>query len=223
MSELTWQRFVLDREDGDELFAEIARSGANVFVRSGRAHNEPRIEIKQLQSEAAAERSVALRIATLGKQGYLEDGVVRGPVPEAPSRRSREEERAQRYAEARAFFDAALPEFVTAWRALGFDPTLTFMLQCRGTRLHPREITQRCLELVSRSFGVSFTERTRSYDDEHGAVRTVPASLSAAFYKSPAAVLAIAYGKLRGQAASTDDVDLPGLEDELLAKLRALA
>jgi hypothetical protein len=51
----------------------------------------------------------------------------------------------------------------------------------------------------------------------------VPAGLFAAFYKSPAAVLAIAYGKLRGQDSWTDDVDLPGLEDELLAKLRGPA
>lgn len=221
--DLIWQRFVLDREDGDELFAEIARSGATVFVRSGRTRKEPRIEIKQLQNEAAAERSVALRTATLRKQGYLEDGVISGPAPEVTSRRSREEERAQRYAEARAAFDAALPEFVAAWRALGFDPTLTFVAQCRGTRLHPRDVTKRCLELASQSFGVSFSARTRSYDEEHGAVRAVPAGLFAAFYKSPAAVLAIAYGKLRGQDSWTDDVDLPGLEDELLAKLRGPA
>lgn len=223
MTELTWQRFVLDRDDGEELFAEIARSGDTVYVRSGRTRKEPRIEIKQLQSEAAAERGVALRIATLRKQGYLEDGVVLEPAPEVEPRRSREAERAQRYAEARAAFDEALPGFVAAWRALGFDPTLPFVAQCRGTRLHPREVTRRCLELASQSFGVSFTERTRSYDAEHGSVRAVPADLVAAFYKSPAAVLAIAYGKLRGQASGTDDVDLPGLEDELLARLRAPA
>lgn len=223
MADLTWQRFVLDEEDtGNERYAEITRSGTLLYVRSGRNREEPRIEIKQLASEAAAERSVASRIKKLRTLGYLEDGVVSRPVPEVSTRTDRAIERAERLAEARAVFDENLPLFVREWRALGFDPLLSFVVQCRGTRLHPREVTERCLELASRSFGVTFSLRSSTYDAEHGAVRAIPAGLVFEFYESPAGVLTITYGKLRGQGGWTDDVDIPGLKDELIARIRAL-
>lgn len=221
---LSFRRYVLLKSDGDELFVELAQTGPTVYVRSGGRLKAEREEIKELASEAAATRGVDKRIATLRKQGYLEDGVVSRPAPEPDPepRVSRTAERAQRYAAARAEFDAALPGFVRAWRGLGFDPGLTFLSQCRGTKLHPKDVLQRCLELVSGTFGVVFSQRSGTYDVEHGAVRPIPAYLLVEFYKGPAEVLTIAYGKLRGQGGRGDDVDLPGFADEVLARMKAL-
>lgn len=221
MSKLTWQRFVLDRDDGAELYTELAADGAKIFVRSGRDKQEPRIEIHELQSAVAAERGVAKRIATLRKRGYLEDGVVSRPIPDSDTRVDRAAERAQRYAEARATFDTQLPRFVSGWRELGFDPFLTFLEQCRGTRLHPREVAKQCLNLVAALFDVAFYERTSVYDAEHGSVRPIPPALFVDYYKSPAEVLSIAYGKMRGHSASNDDAGELGMADEVLIRMRS--
>lgn len=221
MADITWQRFVLDRDDGAELYTELAWAGATIYVRSGRNKQEPRIEIHALKNEVAAERGVAKRIATLRKRGYLEDGVVTRPVPESDTRVDRAAERAQRYAEARATFDEQLPVFINNWRELGFDPSLGFVAQCRGTRLHPREVAKQCLTLVAGLFDVAFYERSATFDEEHGSVRPVPPALFVDFYKSPAEVLSIAYGKLRGHSAWNDDAGEIGMADEVLIKIRS--
>jgi hypothetical protein len=51
----------------------------------------------------------------------------------------------------------------------------------------------------------------------------VPERLLAEFYGRPADVVALAREKLRGRNTADDDLDAPGLSDEVQAELVALA
>lgn len=218
---LVWRRYVLDRDD-EEQHVELARLGSTLFVRTGRGERAPRVETHALASDAVAERSLERRVAALHARGYLADGVVTRPAPDVATRADRAAERERLAAEARAAFEGGLVAFVRAWRALGHDPCLSFREQCKGTRKHPRDLAQQCLDLVASTCGVGFTRRTATYDDEHGALRSIPPHLLADFYAGPPTTLAIAYCKLRGRCLRSDDADAPGLEDELVARMRAL-
>lgn len=132
-------------------------------------------------------------------------------------------ERERMNAAGREHFTAGLPTFVTRWSALGYDATLSFLEQVKGRRgLHPRWVAGQCLELATEVFGVQFSGRTRSYDEEHGSRQRVGFGQSAPFYRSPSHVLAITLRKLQGRARRTDDEDSPGLDDEVLLELRRL-
>jgi hypothetical protein len=132
-------------------------------------------------------------------------------------------EREEMNAVGRERFAAGLPTFVLRWRALGYDPTRTFLEEVKGYRgRHPRIVANACLDLVAEIFGVTFTGRTRSYDEEHGSRQRVGFGQSVPFYRSPAHVLAITLRKLQGRAVRTDDEFSPGLDDEILMQLRAV-
>lgn len=136
-----------------------------------------------------------------------------------PTRTQRE----QQNQEGRRLFDAGLPAFANGWRALGYDPTLSFLEQVKGRRgLHPRVVAGQCVDLAAAVYGVTFTGRTRSYDVEHGTRQPVGFSQRAPFYASPFHVLAIALRKVQGRSQRTDDVDAPGLPEEILVQLRRL-
>ena len=210
---VAWRRFVLD--DGRESFVELTSAGERIFVRSGHREREPTVEIRTLSSAEAARRGVEKRVATLLRNGYLEDdGVVR-PLPDRDTR----SDRAEAQARGRASFDEGLPLFVREWRALGFDPARPFVDECRGKGLHPNEVAGQCLALASRIFGVQFSGKTRAYDVEHGDRQSIGRQ-SAAFYQAPAHVLAIVLRKLQGRSLRSDDIDAPGLADEIAARLR---
>jgi len=224
MSEpLAFQRFVVDvgDDEGTERFTELAREGVRVYVCTGRDQTISQVEVRALRTEEAAQRSIEKRIATLRKNGYLADGVVERPRPEPTVGVDRAAERDALYAKARAAFDEALPRFVSAWRADGLDPTLDFHAQCLKVVRHPNEVALACLRIASAAFGVAFTRRTREYDPEHGDVLPVPERLVADFYRGPACVLALAYEKLRARSMRCDDLDAPGLVDEIAARLKA--
>lgn len=219
---LTFQRFVIEAGDGagTERFTELAREGATVYVCTGKNDVASKAEVRTLRSEDAAAASIDKRIATLRKNGYLGDGTVERARPE-PDTTDRNAVRDALYAKARAAFDEALPRFVAGWRAAGLDPTLDFHAQCLKVRLQPTVVALRCLSLASETFGVAYTRRTTAYDPEHGDVLSVPERLVAEFYVSPALVLALAHEKLRGRSMRMDDLDAPGLVDEIAASLRA--
>lgn len=213
MEALSWRRFVRGAES-----VELARRGPTVFVRG----DAGAVEVKALGSEDAAKKVLEGRARVLLRDGFVEAGEVPGEVPATRPARPQEQGRERASAEVRAAFDRKLGEFVGAWQALGFDPRLSFRKQCTRVRTHPREVAKACLELVARIFAVGFTRRTTSYDDEHGKAMGIPDRLLADFYVGPAEVLVIAYCQLRGQAGRTDDVDAPGLADELADRLRAV-
>ena len=220
---VSFQRFVIEVGDGEgtERFTELARLGLTVYVCTGRDDEAPtHVEIRALRSEEAAERGLEKRIATLRKNGYLADGVVERPLPLRETAGERDRAREALYAKARALFDAALPAFLLGWRAEGFDPTLGFHAQCLKVKRLPNDVALRCLLLASSMFGVAYTRRTTEYDPEHGDVLPVPERLLAEFYVSPSHVLALAHEKLRGRSMRVDDIDAPGLVDEITLRLR---
>ena len=215
MSEaLSWRRFVRGAEQ-----VELARRGPTVFVRSGMGA----VEVKALGSEDAASKVLAGRCRALLRDRFVEAGEVSGEAPATRPARPEDLERERASAEVRAAFDRKLGEFVRAWQELGFDPRLSFRRQCTRERTHPNEVAKACLELAARVFGVGFTGRTGSYDDEHGTVTRIPERLLADFYVGPAKALGIVYCRMRGPDDGTDDLGAPGLEGELEGRLGELA
>ncbi|EYF01308.1 hypothetical protein [Chondromyces apiculatus] len=239
---VTWHHFVLAAEDNGRAWRDrresIAVWGKCVYLRE-------RGSVITRASEEAAARLFEEKVAALRAKGYLGDGVEVGPVPapRAKGATKAEEARAEkllRMQEANAAFEAALPDFVASWKARGYDPCLSFLEQVRvlpratgavsaeatagqapAARLLPSDLAEACVSLAEGVFGVGFTRRTTSYDAEHGMVQRIPKRLMAEFYVSPAEVLAIARWALRGPRR-TDDQDLPGVADELLARMRAM-
>ncbi|MDX2013237.1 MAG: hypothetical protein SFW67_23780 [Myxococcaceae bacterium] len=121
-------------------------------------------------------------------------------------------------------FLEGLATFAARWRALGYDPTVTFLEQVKGRRgFHPREVASRCVRLAEEVYGVRFVGRTRAFDEEHGDVQRVGRAQLVSFYESPAHVLAITLRKLQGRSQRTDDILAPGLSDEVLLELRRLS
>lgn len=223
---LAWQRFVLDEdpESGEleePLAVEVAISGNELHVRRQRGDDDPVVEVRSYASEDAARRGAQTRITRLRKDGYLEDGVVSRPaLPD--TRSAARAKKASSSTQGRLTFESQLPRFVERWRSAGLDPTLSFEEQCRVARLHPNQVASRCLAIACQTFGVALTERTRSLDPEHGTVGRIPGRLLAQHYQSPAVVLAMFREKLLGRLSATDDLDAPGLADEIAARLRHL-
>lgn len=219
-----WCRFVREpsefEDEDDGAFVELVQVGSVVYERSGRIGGKEREIARPLSTDAAAAKSVARKRATLAKEGYLLDDPVLRPLFERIDART-ERERLQTLA--RAKLSAVMPAFVTAYEAAGFDPTMDFVAACVGKKVHPNRVASDCLGLVSSLFGVEFSRRTHAYDEEHGTRASVPERLLAEFYGRPADVVALAREKLRGRNTADDDLDAPGLSDEVQAELVALA
>lgn len=211
-----WQR--LELVAGARRFVELTAVGRTVYVREGERDGPVSVEIHQLGSPAAAARSLARRIRAVEDRGYSLAAPVRRPLPSRDSRA----ESAELLCAGRTRFDAELLGFVREWRALGYEPTQSFVESVRGSRTHPAEVAEACMALARRIYGVEFTRKTRTFDDEHGSKMSVPRGLRVSFYQSPAHVLAIALRKLQGRSRKTDDVVGPGLEDEVQAQLERL-
>jgi hypothetical protein len=215
---LRWRRFVLDDSSGH--FEELALLRSCLYAHLGTSARD-RFEVKTLASAEAATRSMERRVQALLRKRYLEDDAVERS---APVLRDHAAEKQQLFDEARLKVAAALPSFIAAWRASGYDPRLSFHRQAVVATGHqaPSHIAQACVALVSRLVGVAFVGQSREYDAEHGQRWSVPQRLSAEHYHSPARVLALARCKLRGQALRTDDLAAPGLDDEQQLELERL-
>lgn len=224
VSDVEWQRFVLDIEgDRDEdledhhevATAFVTRQGTTVYVRVERDGKAPKIEIRQLEGEASAERAFAARVAKLRAAGYLADGVARAPLPERDDRAAA---RAETRTDGDAVFEAGIPRFVEAWRARGYDPCLRFVDQARRKRVDVRRLVEQCFADVVAAFGRGVSGHTRTYADDR--LQIIPRHDLARFYERPARVLALVREKLRGKHEAHDDDEPYGLADELEVRMR---
>ncbi len=211
---IEWRRFV-----GPAGAVELARRGPVVFERRGDAAE---VEARGLGSEVAAQKVLEGRARALLRDGYREEGVSMRPAPATSPPSAQDLARERAAAEAREAFERGLPRFVAAWRALGYDPLLSFTKQCTRVRTHPREVASACLKVAAEVFGAGFELRTRDFDPEHGKVQRIPERLLAEYYVSPVQVLVITACRLREPQRRTDDVDAPGLAYEIEARLRGL-
>ncbi len=204
-----WQRFELDDGDRDGIaFVEITRQQANVFERSGRHGRAGRveIEIRELKSEAAAERSVQRRAETLTRKEYLSAGTVERPLPGASSREERARAKSELLgarAERMVRFEQEMQGFFEAWHARGYDPLGSFQQEGQKRREDWNTIAAACLELAASALGVHFNRRS-VIDEEHGTLGPLRERELAAFYRSPAKVAHIALAKIRGELRDTD-------------------
>lgn len=188
----------------------------------GEAAFDGEVAVRGLGSEAAAVKVLEGRVRGLLQAGHVEGEAVMGPAPATSQASAEDVARERASAAAREAFAEGLPRFVEAWRALGFDPLLTFARQGGRTRTPPHEVAQVCLGVAARVFGVGFTRWTLAFDEEHGTRQRIPDRLLADCYVGPLRVLTIAAYKLRGKGRYDDDVEVPGLEDEIEGQLRGL-
>jgi hypothetical protein len=220
-SAVVWQRFVQEPDAWDEddgAFVEIVRVDNIVYERTGRIDGRERFAKRALASEASAEKSLVRRVAALAKEGYVADDPVSRALPDMVDPRA---EREHLRTLAREAIDARLSQFVDAYGAAGFDPTKDFVAACIGKNVHPTTVARTCLELAQDVFQASVARRTRTYDAEHGMRMSVPERLLADFYQRPAYVVALVREKLSGRNRDDDDLDVPGLEDEMQARIVA--
>lgn len=205
----------------EEPYVELSLDGATLDIATGSRGKPARFERTVARSEAAAARGLERRIATLRRRGYLADDTVERALPALPAPGDLDTLEA-RHARGLATFKSALPAFLTEWRAQGFSIDVAFAKACVGNTLHPNEVAERCLRLASRTFEVEFVGVTRAFDEAHGDRSRVTRGLSSTFYESPLNVLALALRKLQGHSRTSDDVEAPGLTDEIAALIRGL-
>lgn len=222
---MSWRRLVRDAQDfekeDDGHYVEIVRVGSALYERSGRSGAEQQsLSRRVLASEASAQKSLEKKIASLRGDGYAEDDPVDRPIPAMTNTK---EHREATHARGRELFEALLPRFAIAYREAGHDPTKDFVSDCIGKNTQPNAIARECLGVAGAVFRAGFTYWTYTYDQEHGTRMTVPEHALASFYGRPAHVVALAREKLCGRNEKHDDLDAPGLADEIALRFVALA
>jgi len=213
-----WQRLVQEPDELEEdegAFVEVVRVGCVVYERTGRIDGLERFGKRVLATESSAQKSLDRQVANLTKDGYAPDDPVRRALPELPDARG---ERERLHEAARQKLESCFGAFVEEYEKAGFDPAKTFLAACVGKNVHPNVVASTCLAIVSTLFGVGFSRCTRTYDPEHGMRMSIPERLLAEFYDSPAFVIALTRQKLAGHNGSDDDLDAPGLSDEIQAR-----
>jgi hypothetical protein len=227
---LRLRRFLLDDEVDEDvedvevgLVTELGLDDRTVVKRHHRyvneEHKSTRHESRVYATAAAAARALEKSIKTLEGKGYLEDEPVEVEVDLQEAAAARADAKAVSDP-LRVVSDECAVEFARAWSARGYKLALTFVEECRGRPrgTHPAAIAAECLELAEACFGVTFARRTRSADDEHGAIRRVGARQLHEFYEGPLAVAALAQHRLERGGGDTDDADVGGG----LARMRRL-
>lgn len=220
---VTWPRFVCDagefEKEDDGRFVDLVQVGEVVYERRGRiGADKERVSRRVLASVESAQKSLVERVAALEKEGFAEDDPVVRALPTIVDKAAKEDARAR----GRLDFEERFPAFVAAYAARGFDPTKTFVDAAIGKSTHPDAVARACLDAAMEGFAFGFSRRTYSYDMEHGRGANVSERDLASFYRRPAHVAALARENLLGRNRNHDDLDAPGLEDELQLRIVAI-